>query len=332
MPKLRYEFDPHNRLVVIEPGLHGLRRVLEGNFKIAEHNSLTYHIKAPVPCDIKAAHQVKLKGTWSLTDDHELRLTLDKWYRKTFGDELTICGEIIGLEKNSLLFQATTRTKGARTSLYILELAGSWQADKHNRLAFRVNKEQGSFDVLTFAGTWQIDEKYQVIYRYQKESLARKQKEIHLLTFKGYWDIKEKARLSYVLDKNTGSGFDFKTGLGIFKDGYIKYELGSGLSRKSAPIRHSIVFFGKWKIEEERGLVFEVENAGKKIQALTFGAEAKLTDRGRVLFNLKSNSNREIGAELELSRDIFKGEGQAFLRLLESRHAPAFLLGAGFRW
>lgn len=186
MEKIKYEFDPHNRLTATNSALRGVRKVLDGQFKIADHNTLTYHIKAPVPADIRAPHQVKLKGIWSLTEDHQLRLTLDKWRRETFGDRLTLQGEILDVQKNSLLFAVTTRTKDDMPSTYSLELAGSWAADKYNRLYFRVDKGQGRFDSLTFLGAWEIDENYQIAYSYQKEQLARENKEIHTLIFKGF--------------------------------------------------------------------------------------------------------------------------------------------------
>lgn len=332
MEKVRYEFDPHNRLVVTKTSLRGVRKVLDGQFKISDHNTLIYHVKAPAPADIKAPHQVKLRGTWSLTKDHQLRLTLDKWRRQTFGDQLTLQGEIIDAQKNSLLFAVTTRTKDDMPSTYILELAGSWQADEHNRLTFRVNKEHGRFDSLTFDGIWQIDENYQITYSYQKEQLARKNKEVHTLIFKGYWDIKDKARLSYVIDSNSDSGFYFNTSIGIFKDDYIKYELGIGISQKNQPVKRTITFWGRWRIKKTVGLIFEVEQEKRKIQTIIFGAEAKLTDKSNVLFKLRNSLNREIGAELELAHDIFAGDGQAFLRLLKSRQESAILVGSGWRW
>ncbi|MDD4980923.1 MAG: hypothetical protein PHC54_06640 [Candidatus Omnitrophica bacterium] len=332
MEKLKYEFDPHNRLTVKSNALRGIRKVLDGQFKIAEHNTLTYHIKAPVPADIKAPHQVKLKGTWSLTEDHQLRLTLDKWRRRTFGDQLTLQGEILDVQKNSLLFAVTTRTKDDMPSTYILELAGSWQADEHNRLTFRVDKEHSRFDSLTFDGTWQIDENYQITYSYQKEQLARKSKEIHTLVFKGHWDIKDKARLSYVIDSNSDSVFNFNTSIGIFRDNYIRYELGIGLSRKKQPVKRTIILFGRWKIKKTIGLVFEIEQEKGKVQTIVFGAEAKLTGKDTVSFNLRNRLNKEIGAELELSHDIFSGDGQAFLRLLKERRESAILAGVGWRW
>jgi len=332
MEKLRYEFDPHNRLTVKSSGAKGIRKVLDGQFKISDHNTLTYHVKSPVPSGIKAPHQVKLKGTWALTKDQELRLVFDKWRRQTFGDQLTLKGEIIDVGKNSLLFALTSRTKDGRLSLYALELCGLWQADAHNRLSFRVDKGRGRYDPLVFDGAWQINKNYQIIYRHRKEKLTQKKKRTQVLTFKGYWDMKEKARLSYVLDRNTASGFDFETSAGLFKKDYIRYELGNRLSRRKQPVKRTITFLGRWRVRKTAGLVFEVEQGEKKIQAFVFGAQVRLTNRGTVLLNLRDDLNRGLGIELELSRDIFKKEGQAFLRMLQSKQESALLVGSGRRW
>ena len=336
MEKVRYEIDPHNRLVIKKTGrktkLPRFRRVLDGRFKITKDNTLTYHIKAPIPDDIRAPHQVKLRGKWSLTKNHDLRLTLDKWRRQTFGDQLTLQGDIIDVKNNSLLFAVTTRAKDGTQSIYALKLQGSWQADEYNRLTFRVKNWQGKNDILTFDGIWKIGKNYQIIYQYKKAQLVRKLKKIHTLTFKGYWDIKDKARISYVIDRNTDSIFNFKTSLGIFKDDYIKYELGIGLSYKPKPIKRTIILFGTWKIKKTLGLVFEVEYENRKIHTIVFGAKAKLTGKDTVLFRLRNNINRGIGAELELSHKILRGDGQSFLRLLKSKQESAILVGAGWGW
>jgi len=336
MEKVRYELDPHNRLVIKKTGkraeLRRFRQVLNGRFRTDNNSNLTYHIKAPIPQDIKAPHQVKLRGRWSLTKNHDLRLTLDKWRRQTFGDQLTLQGDIIDIDKNALLFAVTTRDKDGVKSIYALKLQGSWQADKSNRLTFRVKKGQDEYDILTFDGIWGINKNHQIIYQYKKEQLVRKLKKIHTLAFKGYWDIKDKTRISYVIDRNSGSVFNFKTSLGIFKDNFIKYELGIGLSRKPEPIKRTIILFGTWKIKKKLGIIFEVEYGEKEIQAIVFGAEAKLTSKDTVLFKLRNDINRGVGAELELSHKILKGDGQAFLRLLKSKRESAILVGAGWGW
>lgn len=331
MEKVKYEFDPHNRLIA-QSQLSGIRRVLDGQFKISARNLLTYHVKAPFPEDIKAPHQVKLRGTWSLTQEHQLRLTLDQWTRQTFGDQLTLQGEILDVQKNSLLFAVKSQNKDGFPSTYLIELAGAWQADEQNRLTFRVTKENGGSDALTFNGSWQIDKNYQITYSYSKEQLRRKVKEIHALIFQGHWDIQDKARLSFVLDADSGSRFDFNASLGIFKDNYIKYELGIGLSSDKQPVKQAVTFFGRWQVKKNIGLVFEVEREGKQIQTIVFGAQAKLTNLGTVSFILRNGLNKNIGAELELSHDIFDQDGQVFLRLLKEKQELSILAGVGWRW
>ena len=346
MGKIRYEIDPHNRLVVTETiekktktvkrlrktKLSRFRRVLNGRFKIDKDNSVSYHVKAPMPHGLDIPHQVKLKGEWSLTEAHDLRFTLDKWGRQTFGDQLTLQGNIIDVNKNSLLFAITTRTKEDTQSTYILKLQGAWQADKHNRLTFRVKKQYGRHDILTFKGIWETNKNHQLIYRYEKAHLIRKSKKIHTLTFKGYWDIKDKARISYVIDKDSNSVFSFKTSLGIFKENYIKYELGIGLSHEPKPAKKTVTLFGKWKLFKNKGLLFEVEYENKKLHAISFGADAKLTDKDTVLLRLKNTLNQDIRATLKVSHKILKGDGKAFLRILKSRRESAIFAGAGLQW
>ena len=108
--------------------------------------------------------------------------------------------------------------------------------------------------------------------------------------------------------------------------------MGIGVSQKTQPVKRTITFMGSWKLNKTIGLVFEVKHEGRKNQSFVFGAEAKLTDKSTVSFDLRNSLNREIGAELELSHDIFDGDGQAFLRLLESRRESAILAGVGWRW
>ena len=49
MPKVRYEVDPHSRLIIKKTGRKSqvpkYRHVADGRFKIGKKNSLTYHIK-----------------------------------------------------------------------------------------------------------------------------------------------------------------------------------------------------------------------------------------------------------------------------------------------
>ena len=79
--KLRFETDPHNRLIYIKTGRRSkvarYRKVLDGYFKTNKDNSLTYHIKGLR--DTGIPQQVKLSGSWSMDKNHNLVFTLDKW-------------------------------------------------------------------------------------------------------------------------------------------------------------------------------------------------------------------------------------------------------------
>ena len=336
MAKIRYEVDPHNRLVLDESGgkseLRKFRKVIDGRFKINGKNELSYHIKSPA-ADESIPHQLKLRGKWSLTDNHDLQLTLDKQGRETFGDKVTLHGRILDVKANSLLFAITTKTKDNIRSTYVLNLGGSWKADRNNRLSFHIKREMGEHDILTFNGTWEINRNHRIVYRYEKAKFVRKKKKTHTLTFKGHWDIKKRLRLSYLLEGRTDSVFEFRTSAGIFKKGYIKYTLGIGLANRVNPVRRIVTLYGSWKLKRNVGLLFEVKYENKKLHAIVFGAEARLTSRDTISFRLKNDiGNKNIGATLKLSHRILKGDGQAFLRLLKSKREFAIYAGAGWRW
>lgn len=337
MQKVRYEIDPYNRIVVQGSGsdndLPKFRKVLDGRFMTDKNNNLSYRIKTPVREDEGIPNQIMLRGEWSLTDDHELRLTLDKWGRKTFGDEIMLQGEILDVNENSLLFAMTTTTKENTRSTYVLNLGGSWKANGSNRLSFHVRKEKGRYDILTFSGAWEINKNHQIIYQYEKSRLVRKKRETHTLIFKGYWDIKDKMRISYVLSEDSNSRFDFETSAGIFKEGYIKYELGIGLADRTKPLIKTVTLYGRWSLKKDIGLIFEIEYENKNTKAIVFGADAKLTDNDTISFKLKDDTeNKDIDVNLELSHKILKGDGEAFLRLLGSCGEGAIYAGAAWQW
>ncbi len=336
MAKVRYEIDPHNRLIVDRSGRKGglrkFRRILDGRFKLDRRNELSYHIKSPA-AEETIPHQLKLRGRWSLTDKHNLRLTLDKHDRETFGDKITLQGEILDVKANSLLFAVTTKTKENTRSTYVLNFGGSWKADKNNRLSFHVKKEKGIHDILTLKGAWEINKDHRIIYRYEKASLITKKKKAHTLTFKGHWDIKKRLCISYALEGSTDSVFDFRTSAGIFKEGYIKYKLGIRLANRINPVRRIVSLYGSWKLKRDTGLIFEVEYENRKLHAIIFGAEARLTHKDTVSFKLKNDiGNKDIGATLKVSHKILKGDGRAFLQLLKSKREAAIYAGAAWRW
>ena len=329
-------YHPLNRLIIEETGhktgLKHFRKVLDGRFKIGKGNELIYCVKNPVSASTLIPHQVRLKGTWSVTKNHDLMLTLNKWGRQTFGNELTLKGDVVDVDKNSILFAVTTRRKKNTPLTRILKLQGSWHADRYNRLTFRARKEDSMYDILTLDGIWEVSRSHQIIYRYRKARLIRKKKETGTWIFKGYWDIRGKTRLSYVMDKNSDSVFNFRTNMGVFKENYIKYKVGIGVSRRTTPEKRAVTLFGKWKIKKGIGLIFEVKYENTKPHAIVFGAEARLTDKDTLSFRLRNDVNKDISANLKLSHKILKGDGVAFLKALRSKGEIALFAGAACRW
>ena len=116
----------------------------------------------------------------------------------------------------------------------------------------------------------------------------------------------------------------------IFKEKYIKYELGVGISPR--PIKRTIMLFGGWNFKKGSGLIFEVRTGRRRIQEISFGAEARLTGEDTVSFKLKDSLNRDLGVEIELAHSVFKDAGRVFLKLLKERGRASILAGAGLRW
>ncbi|MGD2279336.1 MAG: hypothetical protein PVH45_04510, partial [Candidatus Omnitrophota bacterium] len=239
---------------------------------------------------------------------------------------------IIDVDKNSVLFAVTAKTKENTRLTYVLKLGGTWKADKHNRLSFHVKKEKGRHDILTLKGAWEIDKDHRIIYKYEKAALIRKKKKLHTLTFKGHWKITGRSRVSYEFSKRSDSAFDFRTSAGIFKGDHIKYELGIGAAGRAKPEKRTLVLFGKWKPKKNAALAFEVKCKDKKPYSMVFGADARLTGKDEISFRLESGiEKKDLGVGLKLSRKMLDG-GEAFVRLLRSRQESAVYAGAGFKW
>lgn len=335
MEKVRYEIDPFNRLVVTGAGkgLPRQRAVLDGVFKTADDNTLIYHVKSPASEPGTAPHQVKLRGQWSLGKDHNLRFTLDKVARSAGSDSLELAGDIIDVRGNALLFSMTTRRSDGSRTTYVLELLGVWQADKNNRLTFRVRREKSRYDILTFEGAWGIDSDSELIYRYEKSRFVRTTKTVHEIVFKGQWRVGPGSIVSYALDASSDSAFNFKTSAGICGDNFIKYELGVMLGSRLRPTRRTVTLFGTWNIARRTGLSFEVRCANGKTYTINMGAEARITKRDTIALKLKDiNTRKDLGLQLELSHALLEGDGAAFLTFLRSREEAAVFVGAGFRW
>lgn len=334
MPKIYYEVDPHNRLVVKKTGRKSLlskyRTCLEGRFKTDEGNSLVFEAKV---ADKDIAEQLKFKGTWALDKNHKLVFMLNKWGKQIAGNKLVLNGEINSLDGNEISFSMATREAGNKTILYLLRLSGGWKVDKYNNLNFSIERDKEA-DVLKFFGTWKLKNNL-LTYSYATKSLATNKKESHNITLSGYWDIVDKYRLTYMLDKELGSSLTFRTSIGkIIQQGNrhgLKYELGAGLASSNGKSIKEIIIFGKWRLENGIGLVFEVEYENGVKYPINFSATAMLNDKYSLSFKLQNNANENLGIILQLSRKILQN-GESFVRFLSSQEERAIQIGLGFRW
>lgn len=327
--KIRYEVDPFNRLIYAKTGREScvlqFRTVLDGEFKVDKRNQLSYRVKKP---SLAPTQQLKLSGNWSLDKEHNLIFVLDKENNQKQGEKLTLEGEIIDTKADALVFSLATKDSKDQTQLYLLKLAGRWQADKHNRLSFLVSQAKYPADELKLSGSWEINRQNQFIYTYTKTSLKTKDKLNRTLFFKGFWDITAKNRLSYVLSKEINSGFDFRVSLGKPLKRGLEYEIGVGAS----PLKKKFLLFGSWKISPRLGLLFEMPAEEGRIQRLIFGATCKLDKGYNLEFKLKNSRNEDLGMQVKLSRTILKGLGETYLGALKEGREISLVAGLGFQW
>ncbi len=331
MQRLIYELDPHNRLIVRNGaksrGPSQFRYVVSGEFKIGEKNSLIYQIKSPsraLARQLNLPYQLKLSGKWSLTENHALKVTFDKCALQGFRNEIVLAGEIIGAESGSLLFSIIQKMPDDTTTTRILKLEGAWQADKQNRLTFKISRGGGLHDTLTFEGAWEIGKNHQISYKDKKTERS--------LTFAGFWNITKKDTLTYHLDFINRSFFDFKAGYGRAYNDRIKYEVGIGLKNRKRPLRKEVILYGKWNIKQGAGLIFEINYGNGQIGGMVFGAEARLGNDSKIEFDLRTESKKPLGISLTLSKTILKGAGELYSKALFSEKEKAVCIGGGFRW
>ena len=333
--KIRFEIDPHNRLVYEKTGrkskVPGFRTVVDGRFEIDKDNQIIYHVKK-AQGDIP--QQLKLKGKWALDDEHNLALTLDKWGDQIAGNKLTLKSELIDAKDNMLAFSLTTKDSKNNTHIYIVKLGGRWQADKYNRFTFNVEKETGISDTLkgtgkiTLTGAWEVNKQNEIIYTYKKSTAGKKEKTIKTITLKGYWDIAGKYRIKYVLNKEIESEFDFKVSVGKPAARGLEYEIGVG----ATPSKKTITLFGSWKVSKNSGVSFEMPCAEGNIRSVVLGGWAKLDENHKLEVRLKNKKGEDLGIDVKLSRNIFEGQGEAFIRALKSQKEVSIVAGIGFRW
>ena len=335
MEKIRYEIDPHNRLIAKiskrRSGIPKLRYVIDGEFKTGPSNTLIYHVKSPsksLPEGFDLPYQVKLGGRWSLTKNHELKLTFDKCRLEGFRNDVVLKGEVIGVNSDAILFSITQKAEDGLSRTSILRLEGIWQADERNRLIFKAKKEGERHDTLVFEGRWEINKQHKIAYKYTKGSTKSERS----ILFDGFWNISRKDRITYHLDFMNRSFFDFRLGKMAALSDSIKCEIGIGARAKRKPKARYLILYGKWNVKKNAGLVFEIDYGDNQTGGMVFTAEARLTPDSRIRFELKTESGKPLGISLTLSKTVLKGAGELYSKALFSEKEKAVYVGGGVRW
>jgi hypothetical protein len=324
--KDRYAVDGSNRLVI---KLEGKRLAAGGRFEVGKGNRLTYWLNEPVTWRQKynLPDKVTFEGNWRLNTNHDLELHLGR----IGGDYLTLKGEIISTDRDSLVFEIKSLDRQGLLHAQLIKLSGAWCADKYNRISFLVEKKTFP-DTLTLQGDWQINKNQQIVYTYEKIELKTRIRTSHAFIFEGFWQITDKDRLTYILARSSDSRFDFRVQLespNLYpREGVIKYRIGIGLKEKEVSHQKIISLYGAWKFSRKAGLAFQMEYGNAKIQDIEFRTEINLSKKDEIVFALTDKRNKPLGISVTFThRFLKKLDAETFVRLKKVREESGIEAG-----
>lgn len=333
-PRVDYRFDEANRLVVTDHNgpTDRLRpsRVIEGAVATDRFNRLVYRVDTSTATSAQAGpHQYNLDGTWALTRDHTLQLTLHETKRGR-RQRLFLKGELIEAQAHALTFALQQHGLDGRRTSEHLSLRGRWQADRQNRLTFLVERASGVEDRLTFQGGWTVGTHHELLYRYRQRTATS----THTLRFAGVWDLNRANRLVYRVDGSTDSAFDFRVSLQRpslnAREGRLVYQVGIGLAG-GRTVRQRVVLFGTWKVHRELSVSFEIPYAQGRREAIHFNATYAFARRNEIAVELLDHHDRPLGISVTFSRQ-FLNDTQLFLRLRKAGEEAEVLGGVQVRF
>lgn len=307
---------------MIEPQAVKEPLTVDGKFSLDKDNNLIYLLNEPTTWrrEYGLPKKLRFKGNWQLSPNYDLELHLDKTEEQFKGDCLRLRGKVLCAEAERFVFQIKSRDRRGVNRFSLLDLSGTWGADKFNRITFQV-KKKAKPDTLVLREAWQINKNQQIAYEYEKAEFKTKRKIKNSLTFVGFWQISSANRLRYILSGSTHSRFDFRVQLetpNVYpKKGAIKYRLGIGIREDLPPARIKIItLYGTWKFSRRLGLCFEMDYGQGRVKRLTFGAELNLNQKDKVIFKLLDKRGGRLGISVVFRhRFLPKRDAEWFLRL-----------------
>ena len=261
------------------------------------------------------------EGRWVLTKGHELQ-----YRRRGAQREIILSGQLLRAEPSGLAFRVSELRQGEDSRQWELTLRGRWEVDSRNRLAFRVERQQGKEERLILQGAWELDSRQTLLYRWEKKR--------QILRFEGVWDIGKDRRLVYQLEGDSDSQFRFRgafqTPSILAQEGAIRYQLGLEVGGKRRV--ENITLFGKWKLSRDLDLSFEMPSRDGSVRQINFKAEFSLGRRGALSAELMAADGKPLGIEVLFSRPFLHRDGEAFVRLRKRLEETAVEGGVRLRW
>ncbi len=335
---IRYRFDDANRLMVSRPGGVGdsLRpvRIIEGRVTTDRRNRLVYRLDFPPTTNGPAGpRRYNLDGTWGLTRNHELRLALHTAERRR-RQTVYLKGSLIEAKAHALTFALWRYERDGRRTTQRVSLTGRWQADRHNRLTFLVEKADGSADRLTFQSGWTVGRHHELLYRYRQRTDGRGRPSTQTLRFAGVWDINRANRLIYRVDGSSDSAFEFRASLQTpslnAREGRLVYQIGIGLSGGRTQTER-VVLFGKWKLHRDLSVSFEITYAHGRREAIRFTGTFAITEQDEMTVQLSDRRGRPIGVSVTFTRRLLD-DARLFLKLRKAGEEAEAVAGGQVRF
>ena len=283
--------------------------------------------------------RTKIDGKWSLTDEHDLNLSLSASDSVYFGRTIILTGDILAASSSGLIFRVRhcDALSGARSGT--VELKGVWAADSNNRITFRVAKADGRYDVLTFQGIWNVGPNNELSYKMVTTELKTKTKHEKTLVFRGHWDL-YRTRMVYSLEGTDTSFFSFKAAVQtkslMAKQGEIRYQLGAGVSSgkgKGGAISRTvtITIYGTWKLSRDLKVSFEIKGPAAEKREIIFGIDKIFAENRKITVSLKDKKGEKLGMDITFTK-VFAKDAEFFISVGNNASESRILGGLRLRF